>query len=665
MQYSGSDKANLAREKRPLERAEGDGSKDAMPEAKRQKVPALASVIVEAVKMDSLQKLCSSLEPLLRRVVGEEVERALAKLVPNRMEIRTPTKQIQGTNPSNLSLLFRNKLSLPLFTGGKVEGDHGLPIRVVLKDESTGQIVTTGIGSAAKLEVVVLDGDFGNDDEDWSQEDFERNVVKERDGKRPLLTGDSFITLKEGVGTLGELTFTDNSSWIRSRKFRLGVRVASAYSEGIRIRECMTEAFTVKDHRGELYKKHYPPALNDEVWRLDKIGKDGAFHKRLNERGIGTVVDFLRFYVMDRQNLRHILGSGMSNKMWEATVEHAKTCILSGKLYVFYADKSHNVGVIFNYIYELMGVISNSLYKSVDSLTDNEKIYVDKLVKVAYENWSSVMEYDGETLVSEEAHGSEGVYSQFGVSKTGGSMSGPSYNSEMVLSSPIMHFENASTISNLSNNTAGGATPQSYDYGSGTSRKYASQDQLARSIGVLSTGIDVSSQASLSGHQRDFVSGNEASITGLALGPPQSMISRAVDFQSAPLSQEVQTDSVDWARGRLQDPILPASHVDEYFIEEDLRARSLELLDSDDMQQLLRLQYPLNPENFYLQQSEDTHGFSGFTPSPSFGEEHARSSGKAYVGWLKLKAALRWGIFIRKIVAEKAEKRARLEELED
>ena len=33
-----------------------------------------------------------------------------------------------------------------------------------------------------------------------------------------------------------------------------------------------------------------------------------------------------------------ILGSGMSNKMWDAAVEHAKTCVLSGKLYVFYAD---------------------------------------------------------------------------------------------------------------------------------------------------------------------------------------------------------------------------------------------------------------------------------------------------------------------------------------
>jgi hypothetical protein len=76
-------------------------------------------------------------------------------------------------------------------------------------------------------------------------------VVKEREGKRPLLTGDLQVTLKEGVGTLGELIFTDNSSWIRSRKFRLGLKVASGCCEDIRIREAKTDAFTVKDHRGE------------------------------------------------------------------------------------------------------------------------------------------------------------------------------------------------------------------------------------------------------------------------------------------------------------------------------------------------------------------------------------------------------------------------------
>lgn len=48
-----------------------------------------------------------------------------------------------------------------------------------------------------------------------------------------------------------------------------------------------------------VYKKHYPPALKDEVWRLEKIGKDGSFHKRLNKSGILTVEDFLRLVVRD------------------------------------------------------------------------------------------------------------------------------------------------------------------------------------------------------------------------------------------------------------------------------------------------------------------------------------------------------------------------------
>lgn len=139
-----------------------------------------------------------------------------------------------------------------LFTGGKVEGEQGAAIHVVLLDLNTGSVVQTGLESAAKLNVVVLEGDFNEEaDEDWTKEYFENHEVKEREGKRPLLTGDLQVILKEGVGTLGDLTFTDNSSWIRSRKFRLGVKVAPGYCEEIHIREAKTESFAVKDHRGE------------------------------------------------------------------------------------------------------------------------------------------------------------------------------------------------------------------------------------------------------------------------------------------------------------------------------------------------------------------------------------------------------------------------------
>ena len=64
----------------------------------------------------------------------------------------------------------------------------------------------------------------------------------------------------------------------------------------------------------------------------------------------------------------------MSNKMWEALLEHAKTCVVSGKLYVYYPDETRNVGVAFNNIYELTGLITGEQYQHIDSLSDSEKV---------------------------------------------------------------------------------------------------------------------------------------------------------------------------------------------------------------------------------------------------------------------------------------------------
>jgi hypothetical protein len=76
--------------------------------------------------------------------------------------------------------------------------------------------------------------------------------VKERAGKRPLLGGEMNITMRDGIAPIGDIEFTDNSSWIRSRKFRVAVKVSHYGSNQIvRIQEAMTEAFVVKDHRGE------------------------------------------------------------------------------------------------------------------------------------------------------------------------------------------------------------------------------------------------------------------------------------------------------------------------------------------------------------------------------------------------------------------------------
>lgn len=643
----------MTREKRPLER---DSNEEEPPEEKRPKVPQLASVIVEALKVDSLQRLCSSLEPILRRVVSEEVERALAKLGPAKLGARSSPKRIEGRDGRNLQLQFRTKLSLPLFTGGKVEGEQGAAILVVLMDANTGQIVTSGHAASAKLEITVLEGDFNNeDDEDWTQEDYESHEVREREGKRPLLQGDLIVTLKEGVGTVGELIFTDNSSWIRSRKFRLGVKVTQGYCEGMRIREAKTEAFTVKDHRGELYKKHYPPALQDDVWRLDKIGKDGAFHKKLNKAGVYTVLDFLRLVVVDPQKLRNILGSGMSNKMWESTVEHAKTCVLGGKLYVYYSEEARNVGVIFNNIYELAGLIANEQYIPAESLSDGQKEFVDSLVKKAYDNWMSVIEYDGKALAGPRSN-KKGNSSRPEASLP--PLPYTTHNQQAPLTSaPVaLHPEQASGNPGL---TVGGGSTTSV-YVDRTINRFSGQPQHSMTNNQLSYGHlpynNASNQVVAGSSHQNALPGTD-SIVGHALGNPQSTVTTLVPYQaSGTVMQPGTTNGVDdWSR-----PRDTRGQVDDFFSEEDIRSRSMEMLENEDMQQLLRM---FSMGGGAVGVADDGYSYPPFTPAPtySYSEEKTRGSGKAIVGWLKLKAALRWGIFIRKIAAQK---RARIEEMD-
>ncbi|KAJ0266859.1 Calmodulin-binding protein 60 B [Hirschfeldia incana] len=637
------------RAKRSLDANGGDDGDQ--PERKR---PALASVIVEALKVDSLQKLCSSLEPILRRVVSEEVERALAKLGPARLTGSSGSgsspKRIEGPDGRNLRLQFRSRLSLPLFTGGRVEGEQGAAIHVVLVDANTGRAVVYGPEASAKLEVVVLEGDFNNeDDEGWTQEEFESHVVKERQGKRPLLTGDLYVTLKEGVGTLGELVFTDNSSWIRSRKFRLGLRVSSGCCDGMRIREAKTEAFIVKDHRGELYKKHYPPALNDDVWRLEKIGKDGAFHKKLNASGIVTVEDFLRTMVRDSAKLRTILGSGMSNKMWEALVEHAKTCVLSGKLYIYYPEDSRNVGVVFNNIYELSGLISGDQYYSADSLTESQKIYVDGLVKRAYDNWNLVIEYDGKSLIDMKQPQRLGITQTEEANYSTAAINHPmhmaGHSSSMPANQPPV----------LSDFAIGG-------YDQTVATRYPPHPQLV--VSNPRTQFEVASVATtqdqlLGNLHQGQSSMNNQNMNGMfALGPPQASTSGYQNINSSSVHQTNLNPFEDWSNHRER------GGAEDFFSEEEIRLRSHEMLESEGMKQFLR-QFSMggggNGSASHF--PEDGYTFPSFlhTPMQGYDEDRGRS-GRAVVGWLKIKAAMRWGFFIRR---KAAERRAHIVQLDD
>ncbi|RLN16460.1 calmodulin-binding protein 60 D-like [Panicum miliaceum] len=361
------------------------------PDAKRRRT-FLNSSMQEAIGAQYMQRHLPKLEPFLRRVVQEEVHNVLIRHIDSAHRLPLQLK----TSSKRYKLQFQGNLPQTLFTGNRVEAESKQPLRIVLTDAATNQTVTSGPLSSMKVELLVLDGDFNADERlEHTEKEFSESVVFEREGKRPLLSGEVIIVLEKGVASIRDISFTDNSSWIRSRKFRLGARMSRASSIEKRVQEAVSNPFLVKDHRGEVYKKHHPPALADDVWRLEKIGKDGVFHKKLADFGIHTVQDFLRNLVMDQYGLRSLLGSGMSNKMWESTVEHARECVLDDKLYSYCSG--HGIVLLFNCVYEVVGVIVGTNCFTLNSLTPTQKALVVKLQQDAYKFPDRIAEFKVQT----------------------------------------------------------------------------------------------------------------------------------------------------------------------------------------------------------------------------------------------------------------------------
>ncbi|CAA7408422.1 unnamed protein product [Spirodela intermedia] len=368
-----------------------DGDSEMLPGDKRlRSLHCFAKAVRGVLAANEFKHFSIVLEPMIRKVVHEEVERGLFQGVISLQ--RPPRMQVQAAECTTLMLVFEKPLTLPIFTGSKVEDEEGKPLRVTLVDTSHGGRSLVMLPSPVKVEIVVVDGDFPGEREEWTKEEFEKNIVKERTGKRPLITGDVNFILREGSATIGEINFTDNSSWIRSRQFRIGAKVIGETSGGMRIKEAITDPFMVKDHRGESYKKHYPPARSDEVWRLEKIGKDGVFHKRLQAENINTVHDFLALSFVDPERLRSILGPTMSEKTWEATLAHARTCDMDSSPCLLRRD--HRV-LPFDPVCELRGVLVNGHPQPIHSLGSPRRAYMRHLVQEAHRHGRDPREANG------------------------------------------------------------------------------------------------------------------------------------------------------------------------------------------------------------------------------------------------------------------------------
>ncbi|KAF3565073.1 hypothetical protein DY000_02015420 [Brassica cretica] len=146
--------------------------------------------------------------------------------------------------PRAWKLRFVNSPPPMIFTFSRIEAEDGSPIAIELLDAATNARVT----SELRLEIVALNADIA-EESFTTTEEFDRNILRPREGKPPLLVGDLTVTLKDGVGVVsGDVTFTENWSWTRCRMFRLGAKVTQQGG--------VVEAITYSDFKVDDMTKH-------------------------------------------------------------------------------------------------------------------------------------------------------------------------------------------------------------------------------------------------------------------------------------------------------------------------------------------------------------------------------------------------------------------------
>jgi hypothetical protein len=148
--------------------------------------------------------------------------------------------------------MFLNGLK-PVYTMMKLEAKDGSALRVAIVENlenDQSSIVRFGYLSSARVEVVVLHGNFNaKNEESWPPEEFNKHIVWGREKSAKLLNGDLTLKLSGGEAFLESANFTDNSSFTSTKKFRLGLRLVNASGE--RVLEGITEPFRVKERRVE------------------------------------------------------------------------------------------------------------------------------------------------------------------------------------------------------------------------------------------------------------------------------------------------------------------------------------------------------------------------------------------------------------------------------
>ncbi|XP_060206506.1 calmodulin-binding protein 60 A-like [Lycium barbarum] len=291
-------------------------------------------------------------------------------------------KEHENLHPSQyesryLKLKFSNNINGPIFTGRPVGGDT---LNLDLVDCRTEDIVKCGPEASAKVEIIALEKE-------------ELRIATSWPGEKSLIRGDPHVTLKDGRVSVSHISFKHTKVAMRKSQLRLGARVVYPYDIGTRIMEAVTEPFFVMDRRS-MPKSKRPLNLDDQVWKLQTIGKEGPYHNRLMKGSIKTVREFLIQYFLNRENLFKILGSRMHAKKLDGAVNKAKSK-LDLKRYVYpSAPSQENPRVVVTEVGELIGIYQEGQFVSVDKFTGTQKAYAMELVKTAFQDGQNLKVLD-------------------------------------------------------------------------------------------------------------------------------------------------------------------------------------------------------------------------------------------------------------------------------
>ncbi|KAK3430802.1 hypothetical protein EUGRSUZ_E02337 [Eucalyptus grandis] len=211
---------------------------------------AMKEKIRKPLDLEKLGELPDFIEFINENFTRDLLNETMVPLSDGELNCRSGPVRKDGESEKDLGLYFITKLPSSVVKGDEVEGERKAPIHVILADSRTGRVVQSGSLSVLKLTLTLIEGDFDDEaNKNWTREFFESYEIMGRDGKKPSLIDDPDVILRKGIGTLGAITFEAVTSGTRSGKFRLGVKTESGCCEGIRVREGISNAFTVTDGR--------------------------------------------------------------------------------------------------------------------------------------------------------------------------------------------------------------------------------------------------------------------------------------------------------------------------------------------------------------------------------------------------------------------------------